>query len=323
MTRREDFLISVCFADAPPGEAAQTRLREFAAELDAAWRYCEIVIVADEAETTDLDPLLAVIPNLRVLRTRGMSNLYRRRVIGASEAIGDFVVLSAFEELPHLDIVAMLAEAIEADAVVLAQREERNLFLDGILSLLGRSSGFRVQARDMQTAVMPRTLLNRLLARADRQLALRFMPRDRGVPVRYRQPANAAGMARTAGFGRRLSILQKLLVYSAPSVLGWVSLLSILMSLGGMTFAVYAVCVWLFVENVQPGWFTTSLAISLTAAFLGVAIFGLAAGMLKFIDLLTPDALDDVAYERGNADLFARVVHDLNIETVKDDGKAP
>jgi hypothetical protein len=322
MTRREDLLVTVCFADAPRGEAVQAQLRAFATELDAAWRYWEILIVSDASETTDLDRLLTDIPNLRLLKTRGLSQIYRRRAIGASEAIGDLIVLSAIEELPHLNIQRMLAEADRTNAVVVARRDGRRFLLDGLLKILGRSSGYRVQARDMQTAVFPRTLLNRLLARTDKQLALRFMPRDSAVPVRYHLSNSGATPARAAGLWRRLNILQKLMVYSAPSVLGWVSFLSILMSLGSLGFTIYAIWVWLFLENVQPGWFTTSLALSLTAAFLGVAIFALTAGMLKFIDLLTPEALDDVVDERGKADLFARVANDLNVESVNEDSNA-
>jgi hypothetical protein len=322
MTRREDFLVSVCFAEAPGDAPARACLRALAARLDAAWRYWEIVIVTDAAETAKLDPLLADLPNLRVLGTRGLSEHYRRRVIGASEAIGDLVVLAALDETDHLDIPAMLDEAAETGDVIVARRDERRVLLDGILGVLGHSSGFRVQARDMQTAVLPRTLLNRLLARADRQLALRFMPRDAGVPVRYREIPQGCKPTRAGGLRRRLGIVQKLLVHSAPSVLGWVSVLSILTALGALAFAVYAVCVWLFASAVQPGWFTTSLAISLTAFFLGVAIFGLASGLLKLIDLVTPDALDDVVDERGHADLFARVAQDLNVETTQD-GRDP
>lgn len=319
MTRREDLLISVCFAEAPTGAADQESLRAFAARLEAVWRYWEILIVSDAANTMKMEPLLADIPNLRILGTQGLSERYRRRVIGASEAIGDLVVLGAFEELDYIDIPAMLTEAAETGAVIVPRREERRILLDGMLSVLGSSSGFRIQARDLQTVVLQRTLLNRLLARADRQLALRFMPRDSGVPVRYSAISPGSGPPRAGGIWRRLGIVQKLLVHSAPSVLSWVSLLAILTVLGALSFTIYAICIWLFASEVQPGWFTTSLAISLTAFFLGVAIFGLASGLLKLIDLVTPEVLGDVVDERGNADLFARVVQDLNVETLQDE----
>jgi hypothetical protein len=317
MSRREDFLVSVCFTDATIDVTAEARLREFAGALNAAWAYCEILIVSDTVANDRIDALLADIPNMRFLRTRGLSESYRRRVIGASEAIGDLVVLGALDEVAHLDIPGMLVEAAETGAVIVARRDESAVLLDGLLSLLGRSSGFHVQARDMQTAVLPRTLLNRLLARPDRLLSLRFMPRDGGVPVRYSPLTSAGRPVRVGGVGRRLAIIQRLLVHSAPMVLNWISLLSILAVLGGLSFTVYAICVWLLVEPVQPGWFTTSLAISMTALFLGVAIFGLASGLLKLIELVTPDALDDVVDERGHADLFARIVSDLNVERVQ------
>ncbi len=312
---RGDLLISACFADPPRNDRDVAALREFAQVLSAHWRYWEILIVCDTvSDADDLDELFDQITNLRLLRIRGPAQIYRRRVIAASEAIGDLVFVGAVEELSSLDVMAMLSDAESEDALVVGQRVSAHFLLDPLLSVIGRTGGFRVQSRDLQSTVYPRTLLNKLLARTDRQLAMRFPPHEAGTPVIYHLAQPRTGQVRPPGFGRRLGLIQKLLVNSAPTVLGFVSLMSILTAVFAMLFGIYAVGVWLFLENVQPGWFTTSLAISLTATFLGIAIFGLATGVLKLIDLTTPDVLDDVVDERGRADLFARVSRDLNIE---------
>lgn len=315
-TRREDFLVSLCLADLPRDGDEIQLLRDLAGQIDARCRYWEILIVMEGGTQTDCTALLQEVPNLRILRTRGLPSYYRRRAIAATEAIGDIVLLTALDDIEGFDIPAMVLAAADGDRVIIGQRDRRQVLLDPLLAVLGQGSGFRVTAGDMLTAAYPRTILNRLLARKDRTLALRFPPRDSGIPVDY-LPVRAGVPARRSSSGvlQRLGLVQRLLVNFAPLVLGVVSLLSVLVTISALAFAVYAVVVWISLETVQPGWLTTSLVLSLTAAFLGVAIFGLATGLMKLLDLLTPDPHDDVVDEQGRADLFTLVTRDLNVET--------
>jgi hypothetical protein len=179
---------------------------------------------------------------------------------------------------------------------------------------LGRTAGFRVSAEDMLTAAWPRTILNQLLNHPDRELALRFPPSDQALPV-VRREASAIGSVRsTRDLGRRLSLIQRLLVSSAPIVLSVVALFSLVVVVAAGVLAVYAVAVWLFLPTVQPGWFTTTLVISLTSGFLGAAVFGLAIGLQSIIEILRDRRLDDVINERGATDLFGNVLRELNVE---------
>ena len=70
------------------------------------------------------------------------------------------------------------------------------------------------------------------------------------------------------GLGARLVLVQKLLTNAAPRVLGVVSVLSVFVSCIGILYAFYALAAWAILDQVQPGWLTTSLVLSLTAVFL-------------------------------------------------------
>jgi len=165
----------------------------------------------------------------------------------------------------------------------------------------------------MLGAAYPRTLLNVLLHRPDRELALRFAPRDSGIPVRTVSQGGAA-VRSDSGLRARLMLIQKLLTNAAPRVLGVVSVLSVFVSFMAIIYALYVLAAWIILDQVQPGWLTTSLVLSLTALFLGAAIFGLATGLMKLLDLVGGDVVDDILEEQGRTDLFLRVADDLNVD---------
>jgi hypothetical protein len=296
--------------------AVNAILSSLAEQLSAHFRYWELLIVADVDKAAGYDPIVRAIPNVRLLKVRHGTSFYRRRVAIASEAIGDVVMISTLDDIPQLPVVAMIEKAEQSGAMVVGRRGYTRL-LNTPFRMLGASAGFRVDANDMLTTAYSRTVLNKLLNHPDPQLALRFPPVDDGITV-LSQPARG-GLAERRRPSlrharRRLGLLQKLLVGSAPRVLGIVALLASLVSVSAIVFVVYATVIWLTVAHVQPGWFTTSLVLGLTAFFLGCAIFGLSIGLQKLIDLLSADVADDVVDETTAVDLFREVFDELNIE---------
>lgn len=311
---RSDVLVSVCVTDGQPGPENVQLLRSLAERLNSRFRYWELLVGVEADRFGHYPQVLGDIPNLRLLKLRPGTSFYRKRVAMAAEAIGDVVALVAFDELPQVDIVDFITRSNADDAIVIGQRRGSSM-LNPALSILGNSAGFRVSARYMQTAAYPRTLLNKLLAHPDRQLALRFPPLDDGILV-HLEDVRAEG---AAGHGssqsvRRLKLLHRLLISSAPRVLTLVTLGSLLLTAIAVAYAAYSIIVWLTFAHVQPGWLTTSLMLSMTAAFLGSAIFGLSIGLQKLIEVLSRDSIDDVVDEATSLDLFGKVFDELNVE---------
>lgn len=317
MTRpapRQDVFVSIAFSE-PPREDSEIRAtKALADQLAREFRYLEVLIMVDADESHTFEYLLGIIPNLRLLKIRHGTPFYRRRVAVASETIGDLIVLASSNEIESLNVSEMLAAAETQDAIVMARRAGFSLIDVGIRTL-GSTAGFRVSSLDLLTSAFPRSLLNQILAHPDREMALRFPPADDSIPIVLRMALKQTRPKRTlAGLGRRLNLVQRLLVSTAPRVLGLVSLASILVTISGLAFSIYALVVWLTRSNVQPGWTSSSVLVSLTAAFLGMAIFGLSIGLQKVLDLLASDPAEDVLGEQSAVDLFSQVMQELNVE---------
>jgi len=311
--RREDIFVSVCFPDLSARLYDFEAVQRVAAQIGARFRYWEVLVIAEATQAEAYEPLFATVSNLRLLNLRPGTTSLRRRVVAASEAIGDVVLLTSVSEIDMLDLVAAIEMAHANDAIVTCQREHSG-FLDPVITTLGNAGGFRVTSRDMRSAAYPRTLLNLLLAHPDRQLALRFAPRDGGIPV-LDIPANGAAPRRSMrDTGYRLTLIQKLVINSAPRVLGYLSILSAVVFVSAVLLALYAVGAWIVLEQIAPGWLTLTLSISLTAAFLGASVFGLSSGLQRLIDLVSPKLSHDVIGEQSAVDLFGEVQSELNIE---------
>ena len=169
---------------------------------------------------------------------------------------------------------------------------------------------------------MPRTLLNCILAHDEPQLALRFPPRDHRtplicVPVKM-DKIDRGGLSELP---RRLQLLQTLLVYLAPMVLSIVSFTSSILALLGLAYAFYIVGAWFLVEELAPGWLTTSAMLTVSAVFMGVSMLGLSLGLQHLLKQQAKDKAERVSEEVNRIDLFGKVALDLNVE-LESDAKA-
>lgn len=319
---REDILVSICFGELDGSATNFDRLTEFAARMNARFRFWEIILVAAADEVAPFLPLVKDVPNIRLIKVRHGTEFYRRRVIAAAEAIGDVVVLTTVAELPLLDLLAMIDTVNKDDSVVVGRMQTvtaTDLLVATPLVALGRWAGFNVGIYDMQTVGFPRTQLNQLLAHPAKELALRFLPRDVGLQQSYQTAQNKAPPLRSfRNLGRRLGLARQLLVNLAPRLLQAVTLISSLTALMSFAFGLYVIGVWIFLPTVAPGWLTLSAMLSVTGFMLGCTTSALCLGMLFLISRGAQDDFADVSGEVNRVDLFGMVAADLNVEIVTD-----
>ena len=317
---RDDLLVSVALSGPPRDASELAQLTALAQELDARFRYWEMLVAHDPESDAMQAAMQASVPNLRLLHLRSGASFYQRRLAVASEAIGDVVLVTATSELAHLDLPAMIEAAEARHALVIGRHVDANP-LGSLAMALGRGAGLTIGPHDMLTIAFPRDLLGIVLAHPDRLLALRFPPVDERLPI-VRQDIRAASGAPPFRSGsetgplllRRVEILHRLTISSAPRVLTLVALAALLAAAGGILFAIYSVVAWLTVTHIQPGWFTTAMALSLTAAFLGFAIFGLSIGLRRLLEAVTGGSDDMLVDEAAPIDLFGKVMHEFNVE---------
>lgn len=318
----ENVFVSVCLTTQDYDESLLGDLKALSELLAGTYRYWEILIVVDSRQARDLDALLNAVPNTRLLIVRSGTALYRARIVAVSDAIGDVILLSTPGEIASLDVLTMLKDANARDVIVVGRKTGVSLLSAG-LKMLGRGAGFQVDERDLQSAAFPKAELTRVLQHDTPQLALRFPPVD--APVEYISVEKSALKSKRrlfGDFGRRMALIQKLLISTAPKVLSVTQILSLLVVLGTMGYVVFIFIVWLTFENVEPGWFTTSTFLSMTTFLVGMMAFSSSIALEKIIDSLAAGPADDVIGERNRIDLFDKVFSELNVEIDQDEPSA-
>jgi len=237
---REDVVVSVCFSELAATPAAFAAIRDVAITLDSAYRFREIILVVDDTQRSAFLDIVREVPNTRLFVVRRGTEYYDRRVIAAEEAIGDLVILGNLDEIAALDVLAFLDFAEAENAVTMAFRPARRpikRLLAWPFIALGKLAGFNVDPAEWQSIAVPRTLLNLLLAHDEPRLALRFPPRDPRLPREwFRTNVNVASRTAFMGLGRRLHLLQTLLVYLTPTLLTVVAASSALLTLVGLAY---------------------------------------------------------------------------------------
>lgn len=323
---REDIVVSVCFSDLHPDEATFAAVRALAAQLDRAYRFREIVLVVDQSEREAFLPLVEQVGDLRLFVVGPETEYYERRVIAAEEAIGDLVLIGSGAEIDHVDALAFLDHTERTNAVTLATREASRPIVTSLTTpviAIGRIAGFKVNFNDFQTIAFPRTLLNHALSHEAPELALRFPPRDPRVPYNCLQIAKTDAKRGTLSqLPRRAALLNKVLVYLAPTILAIVSLTSSLLALLGIGYGVYIIAAWLLIDELAPGWLTTSAMLTLSAVFMGLSMLGLSLGLQHLLGQLAAGKAERVSEEVNRIDLFGKVALDLNVELDRDAPRA-
>lgn len=313
---RGDFLLSLAVVGLAWTPEQVAGLGRIATRLARLYQFWEIVVVASIEE--DVPPALLAqlgeIPNMRLLRVDEVDNFYRLRLAAASEAIGDVVVITTGSEMELMDLPALADKVWEGDAAIIMIRERQGLMVSLFFEILGALINYRIDPRDTLTAGFPRTWLSRVLTRPDADLLLRFERRTGGGQfIRETVPGGVQVPRALRSVGRRFRLLADLLASAAPRVLRTVSALSFAVALFAVVYGLYAVLVWLFKADVQPGWLTTSLLQVVIVGFLGVTVAGMSIGIVKLLDRIEGLLRYTIVDELNTVDFFSKVT-DLNVE---------
>ncbi len=285
----------------------------FCKTLRAQYRYWEVILITNKEQALDSDNLVVIGGTMRTVLVRPGMSLYRMRQVAATEAIGDVVALVHLDELPAINVHELIERADRTGKISLLARTRGGWGINWALQLLGRAAGFRADGRLLLSASFPRNSLNTLLRQPDPEIALRFPPLDSKVPSEV-QPLGIPNHGREPGaVRRRAALVFNLLVCSAPQVLKLVAILSVLVTIAGAATTAYALFVITTFSIVQPGWFTTTVVLGSTAAFLGVAVLGVVTGVHRLIDLSSRDSSDEIICERLASELLSGVDQELNV----------
>lgn len=302
---RPDFLVSLCLMEEGRVDDELGVLVELSARCEACLRYWEILYVIREENRPLIDAAaarLAGIRNLRIIVVNRSVNFYRGRELAASEAIGDVVVISAFNEALELDLPALAEQALNTGEIILARRQ--GLALSPVHWALSLLSPYRVAATDLKTIALPRLKLAAILVRHTSAIDLRFEAK-RGSDRYVRKVVPFSGRSRDSVIGRRIDLAVEIVSSSAPRFLKGYALLSLGVVGLSVCYGIYAVMVYFLSDHVQPGWFSNTLVQSGSVAYLALGFSIVALGLARLTEQLVERTRSSIVDEIGNINFFA------------------
>ncbi len=319
-----DYFVSLCFVQEGDPAAEVEMIRTLDRLCRQRLQYWEILYIVGESDRSAITAIVdrfSAIKNLRITLVRDLTSHYQRRATAASEAIGDVVVLSAFNEMMSADLIDFAECAMRENRIVMGHRERRRLDLSVSRWFVGLFSLYRVDSRDLKTIALPRDRLVSILARSTAAIDLRFEPK-RGLDPYMRMPVALAKAADAVTYKHRLDLLLEIVATSAPRFLAAYASISLLVSLLATSYGVYAIVVILARSNVQPGWFSTAISQSGSAAFLSIGMAVVALGIANVLRRVDGGVRNVIVDEIGNISFYEHV-HEINVEMLTEAKRAP
>lgn len=306
---RSDFLASFCFVSEQTIETEFPQICEFAALAAEQFKYFEIIFVLPESEYPNVQKFaekLAGIKNIRLLVVPSNVNVYRRRVVAASEAIGEAVVVSVPSELKMADHAAMAISAFASEQIIMARGGKSQPGLVSILyyPIMRWVSNYRINRRDMKSIAVPRIVLTAILARPTASLDLRFEPKSFRYKYERMMFANGGGRTVAAPFRERMEFAVETISASVSDFLRGYALFSVVVMTASVAYAVYAVGALIFLRDIQPGWFSTAFTQSLFVFFVAAALGLISLGVAEVYDLIRGRESSVVINEISNTSFF-------------------
>ena len=319
-----DSLVSIAVIAGGKTDEVEGVVRRAAAYLEDTFEFFEILVVVGASEfdrhQASYEALLD-IRNARCLVLRDGIGDYRAAVIAATESIGDLVLILQSEEAGMLDLGTVFEAALSHGGSVVLRRMQQAGAVAGVLgSLLSRVSGYDVDPRFLRSAVHSRAHIGRISSRADRDIALRFAPMagTGGAEVRILDVGEGGGVGRRVSTLSRLGNAMDVMANSPPHLLRFLAAASFVVSFGAVAYFIYAIVLFLAGADLQPGWLTTSVAISGSTAFIALALGGISTALYQILNLLRDETGDEILREVNNTDLF-REFRRVNVETIGKD----
>ncbi|MDC1251825.1 hypothetical protein N8Z60_03570, partial [Gammaproteobacteria bacterium] len=284
-------------------------------DLSIYFEYFEVLLLINEADYKKIYGQTNHVKNLRMIVIRSSSNHYEKRSICARESIGDIVIISTTSELNSFNISELLLLSISKDAIVLSKKESLSLiekFISHPLLFLGKIVGLEINLGLYRTIVFPRTLLNLILDQEYLDLKLRFPPSNSDFNIIDAVPTSQI-KRNFSDIESKLSLIYMLLLNLTPYLLKQLTLLSGAGIFFSFSYLIYAIIIFLFLPDIQSGWFTLSIAISGTAFFLTTSIFIISIGIQHLLANFKKNSIKSF-YEIDAINLYKNAESDLNIE---------
>ncbi len=245
---------------------------------------------------------------------------------GLSLSIGDIIYCDATQSVSIQSIETLLDECLNGNFEIVKSVSPvtKGYFPSRMILKCIQLSLFAFLGRQIETDVLRALCLSRSAAaritegggifRYFRLVTLSDQFREARIST-----SEDHDLRRLDALRRKTQIVAYLVSTAAPRLLVGVALFTMVLCLFSLSYTIYALFVWVLLDDVSAGWTSLSLVLSvLFAANFGV-LAAMSIGMLRLLRSSQSRVGETPALEINNSDLFAQASN-LNIEIV-DNGK--
>jgi hypothetical protein len=312
------------------GDAAQDLacLNRITSHIQERFAYFEVLLLAASPGTVWLETIRRgadSIPNLRVVVFVQRQHYDELLFQGLARSIGD-IVLCDNTATANSDTFDRLFEACMGQGYEIVKsvsgatqsfspnRLLLKLIQYGLYAFLGR----RIETDILKSICLNRAAASRIVESGDAFQYFRLLNLGDQFHETHILLDGNAKAAPLEGIVRKAQISAFLVSTAAARILTGIAISSLMLCLLSLSYMVYAVLVWLFLEGVSEGWTSLSLVLSvLFAANFGV-MSAMSIGILQVLRTSQKAAArQSTAIEISNADLFAHA-NNLHVEIADD-----
>lgn len=249
-----------------------------------------------------------------------IDNFDKLTLAAMTAAIGDCLLVTIPGEFSRNDVAFILAQGFRGERAIIkicytapdiGMGERLALRVFGrFMWMTARHILLRYPSR---TLFVTRSAMTKILSNPTAFKYVRILDTGRFLQEEIIEKSPVVKPKPLWGLRRKLGIAADLSSSAAPRFLALFSVLSAAMSAMGLVFAVYVVLIMLLKSDVAPGWFSTSLVISVMFMMVFALLSLVALGITRIINLQEDTTRHEPLQEISSSVLFANL-QDLNVE---------
>ncbi len=308
-TEKQDCFVSVVAVLQDSRDVVEPFLREVQAQLGRSFTDYEIVLIDQhslDGTVERVEALMREVPSVRLIELSARMQTGIAYAAGIENAIGDFVVIMMPGEDPASCIPEVVRRCREgADVVVgVAPKYPQSLpyrIFRRAFERVRRMVGYDVPWNSTMLRCLSRRAVNAVTRTGRFHLHFFYRLVRTGYPCALHPYAPDRSRLLRRTFYRTLRETIRMLVFSSPRPLRWMSALGFLGSLVAVFIAAYSLVIRLFRQHVVEGWTTLVLFMSLLfmLLFTILAFFGEYLGRL--LDERSEQSDYSVVYEKHSS----------------------
>ncbi|MBL4618066.1 MAG: hypothetical protein JKY46_10240 [Robiginitomaculum sp.] len=280
----EDFLVSICFVGEFSLKKELQIIHKISQQLETRFQYWEILFVVPEAISKKLEKsadIIRTIRNFRILLVNNDIGYYQRRMIGATEALGDVTIITSINEVEQTDICALAEKTFSSNKIIIGKRKKRFFEFGLIYPLLRAISSNDVSRSYLKTIALPRSTLNQVLTRSSAALDLRYPPKNTSQTYSTLVFSPLKDKRKSAFLERyRLSV--ELVMNATDKFLRAYAGFAALVMFSALFYGFYAAVIQIL-GNPKEGWFSMAAVQSGTVFFIACGMMILSHSMRRLI----------------------------------------